>query len=72
MGLRDLVEAHQLAMEDEGYARAADRALWADVDRAETAGEVATAIAAHRVSAGLYPTSADEELWAQAEMEQAR
>lgn len=69
MILRELVEAHQRAMEDEGYARAADRALWADAERAETSAEVAAAIATHRLSAGLYPTSADEELWAQSDME---
>ncbi len=65
--LIEIVDHHHVAMEDEGYSRAADLRLWTAGERAHNAAAIQAAIAEHRERIGVYALSVDEELWECAE-----
>lgn len=66
--LREAIEAHQCAVEDEGATRKADSSLWADSD-SSSVRELTVAIDRHRRAiqdldtGGYDPLSFDVELW---------
>lgn len=62
--LIEMTEEHQAAMEGEGYARPADRVLWAAVESARDAQDVADAVRNHRACIGVYALPVDDQLWA--------